>query len=104
MMLADLYREIEALGGATIMDDYDEGYTDGLEAALKVLRKHGFGVDCVPDLPEAEIDQHLDNVLRASGSALRNYSMHSTKTAMRTAMADAMLSFRKESNAPTNPN
>lgn len=48
MQLDMLYREIEALGGATIMDDYDEGYTDGLNDALAVLRKFGFGLDMAP--------------------------------------------------------
>lgn len=48
MNLSAMYREIEALGGAPIMDDYDEGYTDGLNDALAVLRKHGFGVDLTP--------------------------------------------------------
>lgn len=48
MQLQNLYREIEALGGATIMDDYEEGYADGLDAALAVLRKYGFGVDMAP--------------------------------------------------------
>ena len=43
-----LYREVEALGGAVVMDDYEEGYRDGLEAALAVLRKYGFGVDMAP--------------------------------------------------------
>lgn len=43
-----MYREVEALGGAVVMDDYEEGYRDGLEAALAVLRKHGFGVDLAP--------------------------------------------------------
>lgn len=52
MMLSDMYREIEALGGAPIMDDYDEGYRDGLEAALAVLRKYGFGVDMAPTKEE----------------------------------------------------
>lgn len=47
-MLETMYREIEALGGAVVMDSYEEGYRDALEAALAVLRKHGFGVDCVP--------------------------------------------------------
>lgn len=47
-MLSGMYREIEALGGAPIMDAYDEGHRDALEAALAVLRKHGFGVDMVP--------------------------------------------------------
>lgn len=49
MRLENLYREIEALGGATIMDDYDEGYADGLNEALAVLRKYGFGVDMAPE-------------------------------------------------------
>jgi hypothetical protein len=48
MQLDMLYREIEALGGAPIMDDYDEGYTDGLNDALAVLRKFGFGLDMAP--------------------------------------------------------
>lgn len=48
MTLQNVYREVEALGGAVIMDSYEEGYRDGLEAALKVLRKHGFGVDMAP--------------------------------------------------------
>lgn len=48
MTLENLYREIEALGGAVVMDDYDEGYTDGLNEALAVLRKYGFGVDMAP--------------------------------------------------------
>lgn len=48
MNLTDLYREIEALGGATIMDDYEEGRRDGLGEALAVLRKYGFGVDLSP--------------------------------------------------------
>lgn len=106
MNLSAMYREIEALGGATIMDDYDEGHRDGLDEALAVLRKYGFGVDMAPSVvaTEAEIDRHLDNVLRASGSALRHYSMHSTKTAMRAAMAEAMLAGRKEPHAPTHPN
>lgn len=43
-----MYREVEALGGAVIMDDYEEGYRDALEAALAVLRKYGFGVDMAP--------------------------------------------------------
>lgn len=36
------------------------------------------------------IDHHLDKVLRASGSGLRYYTMQSTLTAMRKAMAEAM--------------
>ena len=53
MSLAGLYREIEALGGAVVMDDYEEGYRDGLEAALAVLRKYGFGVDMAPTKEES---------------------------------------------------
>lgn len=48
MHIENLYREIEALSGAPIMDDYDEGYTDGLNDALAVLRKFGFGLDMAP--------------------------------------------------------
>lgn len=40
---------------------------------------------------EAEIDRHLDAVLKASGSALRNYSMHKTKENMRAAMREAIM-------------
>lgn len=39
-------------------------------------------------LTTAEVDAHLDAVLRASGSSLKNYSMHSTKEAMRAAIRD----------------
>lgn len=60
-MLSGLYREIEALGGAPIMDDYDEGHRDALEAALAVLRKHGFGVDCVPAPDEERHIISMDN-------------------------------------------
>lgn len=60
MQLQNLYREIEALGGATIMDDYDEGYTDGLDEALAILRKYGFGVDMAPatDRKKEESNDH----------------------------------------------
>lgn len=60
-MLSGLYREIEALGGAPIMDDYDEGYTDGLNDALAVLRKHGFGVDVAPGPDEERHILTMDN-------------------------------------------
>lgn len=56
MRLENLYREIEALGGAPIMDDYDEGYADGLDEALAVLRKYGFGVDMAPVAKEENGD------------------------------------------------
>lgn len=42
-------------------------------------------------LPSQElVDLHLNNVLRASGSALKNYTMPATLEAMRKAMSDAM--------------
>jgi len=43
---------------------------------------------------DAEVDQHLDAVLKASGSALRYYTMQKSMDDMRAAMRRAM-------NAPT---
>lgn len=60
-MLETMYREIEALGGAPIMDAYDEGHRDALEAALAVLRKHGFGVDLAPGPDEERHILTMDN-------------------------------------------
>lgn len=60
-MLSGLYREIEALGGAPIMDDYDEGYTDGLDEALAILRKYGFGVDLAPAPPDNKQEAQCPN-------------------------------------------
>ncbi len=41
--------------------------------------------------PSAEaVDRHLDAVLKASGSGLRNYSMAKTLAEMRAAMREAM--------------
>ena len=40
--------------------------------------------------PDATVDQHLDAVLRASGSALRHYSMPKTLADMRAAMRAAL--------------
>lgn len=65
MNLSAMYREIEALGGAPIMDDYDEGYTDGLNDALAVLRKFGFGLDMAP----ASIASAEKNVLAIRNAA-----------------------------------
>lgn len=48
-------------------------------------------------LSQVVVDEHLDKVLRASGSSLHNYSMASTLAAMRKAMSDAMLAARQES-------
>ena len=39
---------------------------------------------------QATVDKHLDAVLRASGSALRHYSMQKTLDDMRAAMRDAI--------------
>lgn len=40
--------------------------------------------------PDAVLDRHIDAVLRASGSALRYYSLHKTISDMRAAMQAAM--------------
>ena len=40
--------------------------------------------------PEQRIDANLDAVLRAAGSALKNYTMPSTLAAMREAMRKVM--------------
>lgn len=40
--------------------------------------------------PEQKIDEALDSVLRASGSALRHYTMPKTLTEMRAAMRKVM--------------
>jgi len=40
--------------------------------------------------PEQIIDQALDQVLKASGSALKNYTLPDTLEAMRAAMRDIM--------------
>ena len=41
-------------------------------------------------LSEAEIDAAIDSILKASGSALKNYSMQSTINNMREAMKKIM--------------
>jgi len=45
------------------------------------------------------IDQHLDAVLRASGSALRHYTMQKSKDDMRAAMQAAMAAATPSSGA-----
>lgn len=37
-------------------------------------------------LTDAELDRHLDAVLRAAGSALRHYTLHKSREDMRAAM------------------
>jgi hypothetical protein len=46
--------------------------------------------DALPTMSDSVIDRHLDNVLKASGSALRNYPMAKTIAAMRVAMRRAI--------------
>ncbi len=46
--------------------------------------------DLVQAVPDSVVDAHLDRVLKASGSALRNYSVASTLSAMRGAMREAL--------------
>lgn len=53
--------------------------------------------NCGPAFTAEFIDKHLDNVLKASGSAIRHYSMTSTKFAMRKAMEEAMIAAREAS-------
>lgn len=44
------------------------------------------------NIPIEKIDFHLEKILRASGSSLKNYSMQTTITNMRKAVAEAILS------------
>jgi hypothetical protein len=46
----------------------------------------------VREISDAQIDTHLDAVLRASGSALKHYTMQKTLDDMRAAMRTAILS------------
>lgn len=40
-------------------------------------------------LPDEVVDRHLDNILKASGSALRHYTMQKSKDEMREALREA---------------
>ena len=42
-----------------------------------------------------ELDQHLDNILKASGSGLKNYSMQKTLNDMRNALKAAIAAERE---------
>jgi hypothetical protein len=42
-----------------------------------------------------ELDQHLDNILKASGSGLKNYSMQKTLNDMRSALKAAIAAERE---------
>lgn len=57
-------------------------------AALEAIIRHA-AVPAVPD--DAEVDARLDAVLKASGSALRYYSVPKTLEDMRAAMRAAMM-------------
>lgn len=49
--------------------------------------------------PEQQIDKNLDAILKASGSALKHYTMHKTLSDMREAMRKIMSeSYIKGSN------
>jgi hypothetical protein len=50
-----------------------------------------------------DVDKHLDAVLRASGSALRHYSMPKTLNDMRAAMRAAMISAGASWTPASNP-
>ena len=43
---------------------------------------------------DGQIDAHLDNILRAAGSALRHYTMQKSKDDMRAALRNAILALR----------
>lgn len=45
--------------------------------------------------PVEMVDRHLDEVLKASGAALRHYSLSGNIQKMRKAMVDAMLAARE---------
>lgn len=56
------------------------------------------------DRPEADasdelVDQHLDAILRAAGSALRHYTMQKSKDDMRSALRRAILALRPQSES-----
>jgi len=57
----------------------------------------------VTDLTDEQINLHLDNVLKASGSSLQNYSFHKTLTEMRRAMRLAISADREQRQAGQEP-
>lgn len=64
------------------------GYlTDSADLAREALAANGNDEgEVASNLSAGQIDEHLDAILRASGSALRHYSMEKTMTDMRTAV------------------
>lgn len=60
---------------------------------LKVTDSGGrvvYDIGAATPLPIAQVDLYLDLILRASGSRLANYTMESSKTAMRYALCTAI--------------
>lgn len=53
-------------------------------------------MDVALPIPNAEVDFHLDAVLKASGSALRHFSMAKTLQDMRRAMRAAIIGKRPD--------
>lgn len=51
-------------------------------------------------LTDEQIDKHLDAVLRASGSALKHYTMHKSRVEMRAAMRSAILAAAAPAEPP----
>lgn len=82
--------KLEVIKDGTLAHDIAVG---ALQAALYAGQPN---VNSVA-LSDAEIDKHLDAVLKASGSALRNYSMPKTLGDMRKAMRVA-ISFKEASS------
>lgn len=54
----------------------------------------------VPEMTEEEIDAGLDRILRASGSALRHYTLHKSCEDMRHAMRETFIASRLRTVQP----
>lgn len=66
-------------------DDAEKAITESWEEIVEVKKTNKEQIT-----PEQRIDEALDSVLRASGSALRHYTMQSTLDDMRKAMRKIM--------------
>jgi hypothetical protein len=85
--LSDLLDCVKRLRCARLAGDPDEIHLDE-DALIRVIRR------CLQSdvaIADDEVDRHLDAVLRASGSALRHYTMQKSLDDMRAAMRAAML-------------
>lgn len=71
------------------------GTTCTSAASCATARELHFGAQSAA-VSDAEIDVHLDAILRASGSALRHYTMAKTKDDMRAALRSAILALRPQ--------